>query len=280
MQSADGTEIGFGRYGAGPAVVLVQGAMGTPESYHELAMHLAPDFTTFVPERRGRPLSPRPFQVDDHVAREVEDVEAVRSQVGATLLFGLSSGAVIALEAARVLGTIRKLVLYEPPLYVPPRRMRLDFVARFTREIEENHAATAMVYALLASDLAPSILKTLPRSVTSAGLALYLQWDERRATRRYPALRELIPSMRYDFGVVTAMQDKFDMFASVKNDVMLLSCVKSPDYLRQACTTLAQVLPSASRVEFDRLDHSGPWNADLGGNPGMVAATIRPFLRS
>ena len=66
--SADGTRIGFRHYGAGPALILVQGAIGTVESYHDLASHLAADFSVYVPERPGRPLSPREYTPDHSVA--------------------------------------------------------------------------------------------------------------------------------------------------------------------------------------------------------------------
>ena len=159
MTSKDGTRIGYDRYSAGPAVILVQGAMGTTHSYRELAKQLAIDFTVYVPERRERPLSPRSFSPDHSVDREVEDLAAMFERLGAGFLFGLSSGAVIALEAACVLPNVRKLVLYEPPLYVSPRRMRLDLVACYSREVEAGKLPAALVSALMASDLAPTILK-------------------------------------------------------------------------------------------------------------------------
>ena len=180
--SADGTEIGYRRYGAGPAVVLVQGAIGTVQSYHDLPVHLSSDFSVYVPERRGRPLSPRKYNPDHSIAREIEDLQAVIHVSGARCLFGLSSGAVIALEAARVLPNIEKLALYEAPLYVPPRAMRLDLVARLNREIEAGHMAAAMTTALLASGLAPRLFTLLPRAIVDNVLAAFLCWDARRRT--------------------------------------------------------------------------------------------------
>ncbi len=278
VTSKDGTEIGYRRYGAGPAVVLVQGAIGTTHSYHELAGHLAGDFTVYVPERRGRPLSPCAYGPDHCIEKEVEDLEAVLGRSGACRVFGLSSGAVIALEAARVLPSIRKLVLYEAPLYVRPRRMRFDLVSRFDREVEAGHTAAALVTALLASGLAPRLLRFLPRRSTEAAVALFLRRDDRRRTRNEPPLRELVPTMRFDFKVVGGMQNRFETFGSVTSDVLLLSCRKSPAYLRESSAALGQVLPASRRIEFEHLDHSGPWNADRGGKPAIVATAMRRFL--
>lgn len=59
--SKDGTKIGYRKYGHGPSIILVQGAMGTVFNYHELAKALSNDFTVYVPERRGRGLSLKEF---------------------------------------------------------------------------------------------------------------------------------------------------------------------------------------------------------------------------
>ena len=61
VMSADGTSIGFRKIGTGPAIVLVQGAMGTVQNYAELALALADRYTVYSPERRGRGLSPKPI---------------------------------------------------------------------------------------------------------------------------------------------------------------------------------------------------------------------------
>lgn len=51
--SADGTRIGFERLGAGPGLVLVQGAMGTAYTYRQLAQALADSFTVIIPTGAG-----------------------------------------------------------------------------------------------------------------------------------------------------------------------------------------------------------------------------------
>lgn len=86
------------------------------QSYHDLASNLACNFSVYVPERWGRPLSLREYTPDHSIAREVEDLQALIAVSKAQRLFGLSSGAVIALETARVLPCIEKLALYEAPL--------------------------------------------------------------------------------------------------------------------------------------------------------------------
>src|SRR5215470_2288122 len=90
--SADGTKIGFERLGAGPVLVLVQGAMGTAYTFRELAEALADSFTVIVPDRRGRGMSPRRFDPGYTIADDVADLDAVLRATDGRFVFGLSSG--------------------------------------------------------------------------------------------------------------------------------------------------------------------------------------------
>jgi len=122
VTSKDGTTIVFDQSGKGPAVVLVDGALcyrsfGPMES---LAGLLAPHFTVINYDRRGRGESgdTKPYAL----AREVEDIEALINEAGGSVfLFGTSSGACLALEAALKLGNkIKKLAMWEPPYNSAP----------------------------------------------------------------------------------------------------------------------------------------------------------------
>ncbi|PNY80779.1 alpha/beta fold hydrolase [Deinococcus koreensis] len=280
VTSNDGTRIGYREYGSGPAMVLVNGAIGTTQSYHELASDLATDFTVLVPERRGRPLSPRDYHPDHVIAREVEDVESVLNHSGAHFLFGLSSGAVIALEAARVLPSVHKLALYEAPLWVPPEQMRLDLVSRFDREIEAGQTAAAMVTALTISGTASPILTVLPRPLLELAVAGILRLDDRRKTREYPPLRTLVPTMQFDFKDVGSMQNRFETFRSVLSGVLLLTSTGSAKYFLTSAVALEQVLPRSQRIELRGLGHGGPWNTDRLGKPKTVATVLRAFFKA
>lgn len=118
VPSKDGTTISFERLGSGPPVVLVCGGSVDRSSNASLAALLAQHFTVFNYDRRGRGESgdTPPYAVE----REVEDIDAVVAAAGeSAFLYGSSSGAALALEAARMLPTkITKLALWEPP-YVP-----------------------------------------------------------------------------------------------------------------------------------------------------------------
>ncbi len=133
-RSKDGTTIAFDCSGQGPALILVAPASATRLAITGLAAALAPDFTVFAYDRRGRGDSgdTLPFAVE----REVDDLEAVIDQAGGSaFVFGHSSGSVLALEAARRLpGKIRKLALYEAPFIVDDSRPSTppDFLPRLS----------------------------------------------------------------------------------------------------------------------------------------------------
>lgn len=120
--SKDGTKIGYQKKGEGPALILVDGALcyrsfGPMQGLADL---LASDFSVYTYDRRGRGESTngRPFAVE----REVEDLQALIQEAGGTaFLYGISSGACLALETALRLGKqVPRLALYEPPYNSEP----------------------------------------------------------------------------------------------------------------------------------------------------------------
>ena len=109
--SRDGTRIGYLKMGRGPAVVILHGSMESARSHTLLAQALAGDFTVYLPDRRGRGMS-GPHRPDHGVRTEVEDLQAVLAESGAQLVFGVSAGGLVVLEAARTLPGLRKIAVY------------------------------------------------------------------------------------------------------------------------------------------------------------------------
>ncbi len=86
-----------------------------------LADLLAPHFNVINYDRRGRGESgdTQPYAP----AREIEDIEAlVDDGGGAAYLYGMSSGAALAMKAAMALGSkVKKLAMYEAPYNDDPQ---------------------------------------------------------------------------------------------------------------------------------------------------------------
>ena len=118
VTSKDGTTIAFDQWGEGPTVILVDGALqyrAFDQGMVPLAELLAPHFTVIHYDRRGRGDSTdtQPYALE----REIEDIEALIDEAGGSAsLYGISSGAALAMEAAIELGDkVSKLAMYEAP---------------------------------------------------------------------------------------------------------------------------------------------------------------------
>lgn len=120
VTSKDGTAIAFDQSGNGPALILVGGmfeqrAMDSETAQLAALPLLAEHFSVFHYDRRGRGGSADtlPYALE----REIEDIEALIDAAGGpAFIFGISSGAALAFEAALALGgKVKKLAMYEPP---------------------------------------------------------------------------------------------------------------------------------------------------------------------
>src|SRR3954470_17888297 len=117
LSSADGTRIACEASGSGPGLVLVDGAMcfrGMGPS-RDLTAQLRGRFTVMSYDRRGRGDSGAGSSAWS-VERELDDLAAViEASGGRASLLGVSSGAVLALEAARRGLPVDRVVAYEAP---------------------------------------------------------------------------------------------------------------------------------------------------------------------
>jgi len=152
LTSSDGTTIAFDRVGEGPPVILVDGAFCSRAfgPMPKLALLLADSFTVIHYDRRGRGDSgdEKPYAVE----REIEDLDAlIREAGGSAHVLGMSSGAVLALEAAASGLGIASLALWEPPFVAVSdsgHRAPEDSVARLTRMIADDRRGEAVRFYL------------------------------------------------------------------------------------------------------------------------------------
>ncbi|MFD8205274.1 alpha/beta fold hydrolase [Streptomyces sp. NPDC059695] len=150
--SSDGTSVACERYGgSGPALVLVGGTLMPRARHAPLALALSQDFTVYNYDRRGRGDSGDHPRYD--VRREIDDLDALIEHVGGpVLLFGMSSGAVLALEAVSRGSEVSALALYEPPFVVDGSRPPLpaDYVSRLDALLARGDTEAALTHFLTA----------------------------------------------------------------------------------------------------------------------------------
>jgi pimeloyl-ACP methyl ester carboxylesterase len=116
ITSADGTPIAYERAGAGPAVILVDGALCYRASgpMRPLATLLKDHFTVYAYDRRGRGDSGDTLPYAVH--REVDDLRALVAEAGGSAYaYAMSSGGALVLAAAAAGVPLTRLALYEPP---------------------------------------------------------------------------------------------------------------------------------------------------------------------
>ncbi|MEP7294402.1 MAG: alpha/beta hydrolase [Chloroflexota bacterium] len=118
VTSNDGTTIAFEQVGAGAPVILVSGATqyrAIDQNTPKLASLLSQRFSVISYDRRGRGESSDtlPFAVE----REIEDIEAlIDAAGGSAFVYGISSGAALAMEATlQLVAKLKKLAMYEAP---------------------------------------------------------------------------------------------------------------------------------------------------------------------
>jgi pimeloyl-ACP methyl ester carboxylesterase len=254
--SADGTAIAYEVSGNGPALVIVDGAMCYRDSgpSRPLAAELAADFTVHTYDRRGRGESP---VAQCSPEREIEDLEAVVKQAGGNAyVFGASSGAVLALEAANAGVGVRKLAMYEPPLIVDGTHAPAP------------ESALADMRALVADNRRGDAVKAFMKAVDVPGFAIGMM----RLLPVWKKLKGVAHTLPDDLVLLEGLRQgrplPTDRWTTATMPVLVANGGKSPEYMRNGAAALAAVLPNAV-------------HATVPGQTHLVKAkALAPVLRS
>jgi pimeloyl-ACP methyl ester carboxylesterase len=260
--SADGTEIAYEVHGSGPALVLVDGAMcqRSMGPARGLAEQLAASFTVYAYDRRGRGDS-GPGTSPYALAREVEDLVAVIDASGGRAhVFGASSGATLALEAARQGAPIGRLAVYESPFIVDGTRLAND--PRLPEIVSD------MVGRGRRAEAVRTFLRTVgvPTPVVVL-MPLMPAW------KRMTAVAHTLP---YDLSIVVGHQQGQPLpvgyYAEVASQTLVLAGGKSPTYMRNAQAAIADAVPDARLATLPGQTHMI--------KAKVVAPVLRAFLHS
>ncbi len=211
----------------------------------------------------------------------MEDLLAVLAESGASRVFGVSVGALIALEAARAGATISQVAAYEPALLAQPDPYT-GWVGRFDAEMAQGDTAAALVTSLYGLDLAPTAMKLMPRSLLEALTNKVMRNEDQKATSDTVTMRQLAPTLRYEGLLLAEMAGTAGTFADLDADVLLIGgAMKRPAFIRPAFDLLAQTLPHHRGVMIPGLGHGG--SSDVGpanrdGKQERAAPVIRSLL--
>jgi pimeloyl-ACP methyl ester carboxylesterase len=238
--SRDGTPIAYDRVGSGEPIILVDGAFCSRSfgPMSKLAPLLASDFTVIYCDRRGRGDSgDSPSYA---VEREIEDLAAlVEVAGGSASLYGVSSGAVLAVRAAAAGLNVRKLALYEPPLVMAdsPPPVQPDLKAEIIRLVAEGKRGAA-VSAFMKMVGMPPIFMPMMRLMPGV-------WS---------GLTRVAHTLPYDFAVLgdtgagrPLPAELAAAMAAVHAPTLVMAGGKSPKWMHHAVDVVTRGIPGAER---------------------------------
>lgn len=247
-RSSDGTTIAYQRTGSGPALVLVVGAFCDRQTTASLAALLAPHFTVYEYDRRGRGDSGDGGTYA--VEREVEDLGAVVSAAGGSALaYGHSSGGILVLEAAARGVPLTRLAVYEPPYTAPedgePSYELLERVQKRLADDDPDGAAEAFMSGAGAP----------PEAIAGARQSPY--WSRMRA---------LAPTLVHDLTLSDGGRVPGERLARVAVPTLALSGGASPEWAARACRRVTDAVANARAEVLDGQGH------------GVDAEAVAPLL--
>jgi len=258
VTSKDGTEIAYQRLGAGPPLILVDGALcsrafgPTPK----LAPLLAQAFTVYVYDRRGRGDSgdTPPYAKD----REIEDLAALIGVAGgAAALLGLSSGAALALEAAAARLPVTRVVAYEPPYVEPDGSTR-------------GRAHQVRLQELVAAGDRGGAVRYFMRNMV--GVPAPFVWMMRLMPRLWRKLKAVGHTLPYDSAVMGDFTVPTRRLGRVAVPTLVMHGAKTDARLKRAASLVAGAIPAARAGTLAGQNHNV--------NPAILAPAAAEFLRA
>jgi pimeloyl-ACP methyl ester carboxylesterase len=246
VTSKDGTRIAYDRYGSGPTVILIGGALSYRKfkKMEQLAKLLAERCTVINYDRRGRGDSTevKPFALE----REIEDIAALVEAEGPASLWGWSSGGALALRAAGAGVEVERLSVYEVPFIVDPDQDRPtpDYGERLDELVAAGDRSGAVKHFMRNAMGVPApfvaAMRVMPMWKGLQATALTLPYD-------WAALGK-----HTMYGAPLNAEE----WASVRAPTLVVSGSKSPEVLRRGSRALAEVLPNAELRELEGVSHN------------------------
>jgi pimeloyl-ACP methyl ester carboxylesterase len=258
----DGTTIAFDAWGQGQPLIMIDGATAyraTNPINAEVGKLLREEFRVYAYDRRGRGESTdtAPYAVQ----REIEDLAALIDHAGApALVFGWSSGGVLALDAVAAGLPISRLVVFEPPFVVDDGRPPLpsDYVQRLDDFIADGRPGDAaeLFMTAAAGGSAEDV----------AGM---------RQSSFWPALEAVAHTIAYDGRIMGSTMSgaplPSDRWAAITVPVLVMHSNATAPWLIAAAHALAELLPTASLQAVEGQFHSA--EADV------LAPALRRFAQ-
>jgi pimeloyl-ACP methyl ester carboxylesterase len=244
VTSKDGTTIAFDQWGTGPTVILVDGALqyrAFDQGMVPLAELLAQHFTVIHYDRRGRGDSTdmQPYALE----REIEDIEALIDEAGGSAsLYGISSGAALAMEAALALpNKVRKLAMYEAPYNddESSRQAWRKYVKELKKLLDEGRKGDAVGLFMMLVGASPGDVEGIKQS------PMWPLWESVGHTLAY----DHIATLGEDASVPT------ERAAKVAVPTLVMDGSESFPFMHVTATKLVSAIPNAQHRKLEGQTH-------------------------
>jgi pimeloyl-ACP methyl ester carboxylesterase len=263
VTAADGTKISYDSVGDGPPLIVVAGATqyrAVDQTTPELQRLIAEGGYTVVNyDRRGRGESgdTPPYAPE----REFEDLQALVAAAGdEAAVFGMSSGAVLAIEAAARGVSMSQLVMYEPPCLLDrdgpePIDDYLETLDGFT---DAGKPGDAMAYFLeVVGEMPPEAIQQF------------------RASPAWPAFEAVGHTIAYDGRIMDPFSKGEPIppgrWAAATQPTLVIAGGDSPEWMQRAAGKVAETLPTGELRTLPGQTHQF--------DPAVLAPAMLEFLR-
>jgi pimeloyl-ACP methyl ester carboxylesterase len=217
-----------------------------------------------IVQRRGRGGS-GPQGERYGIARECEDVEAVRARTGARLIFGHSFGGLVALRAACGSTAFDAVAVYEPGVSVSGS-IPVAWIDRARQEVAAG--ADLEAFVTFVSGVNPDQTGRLPRWLLRLILRRAIPQAELRQNLA------LMPQAISEHAEVGRLDGRLADYREVAAATLIMRG-KGRGTSRQAValTRLAETIPRAEAVTFPKLGHFAPERT-----PDAIARSVLGFF--
>jgi pimeloyl-ACP methyl ester carboxylesterase len=199
-------------------------------------LHVHPRFPGVLPRGRGDSGNTLPWSV----AGEVEDIEALIDAAGGkAYLYGHSSGAVLALEAAMRLGDkVQKVVMYDAPyVHDTTEKAKYGQLSQKIHQLLKDGKNAEALKGFLKGIGMPKVFVSL--------LPLFPGWRTMKA---------LAPTLAYDIAL-TSDVPPVKRAIKVTVPTQIIVGQKSPAGLHDVANQLTKAIPNAKFAELTGQDH-------------------------
>lgn len=238
--SKDGTRIAYTKTGSGQLIITVFGATSFKDFFavksdvKELSKH----FTVINYDRRGRGGSINHSSWS--LQKEIEDIESlIDVNGGSAYLYGHSSGAVIALDAALALRDKIKAVMIYDASYVSNEQERQDYAS-----------TKATIESLLNQGLNAKAIKTFLIEIgMPKGFAYLLPFFP-----GWKKMKQLAPTLMYDIALTEVMPPTKQL-QNISIPTLILAGGKNPQSIKNVYAQLVDCIPNNQHDLLKDQDH-------------------------